>query len=128
MKTNYQTIQVEIRDNVAVFTMNNPPVNQLSTQFRADLAEAFGEAYDDDAVKAIVMTGTGKNFIAGADITEVQKIESKEELVAGMMEGKVIDRQFFEGQLQEYYKLRGWDAEGRPTPDTMRRLGIEGFL
>jgi 3-hydroxyacyl-CoA dehydrogenase/enoyl-CoA hydratase/carnithine racemase len=87
MKTSYQTIQVEIRDNVAVFTMNNPPVNQLSTQFRADLAEAFGEAYGDDAVKAIVLTGTGKNFIAGADITEIQHVENKEELVSGMMEG-----------------------------------------
>ena len=87
MKTDYQTIQVEIRDNVAVFTMSNPPVNQLSTQFRADLAEAFGEAYGDDGVKAIVLTGTGKNFIAGADITEVQKVENKEELVSGMMEG-----------------------------------------
>ncbi len=87
MKTSYQTIQVEIRDNVAVFTMNNPPVNQLSTQFRADLAEAFGETYGDEAVKAIVLTGTGKNFIAGADITEVQKIESREALISGMMVG-----------------------------------------
>jgi len=87
MKTDYQTIQVEIRDNVAVFTMNNPPVNQLSTQFRSDLGEAFGEAYGDDAVKAIVLTGAGKNFIAGADITEIQHVENKEELVSGMMEG-----------------------------------------
>ena len=87
MKADYQTIQVEIRDNVAVFTMNNPPVNQLSAQFRSDLSEAFGEAYGDDAVKAIVLTGTGKNFIAGADITEIQHIENKEELISGMMEG-----------------------------------------
>jgi 3-hydroxyacyl-CoA dehydrogenase/enoyl-CoA hydratase/carnithine racemase len=72
---------------VAVFTMNNPPVNQLSTQFRSDLAEAFGEAYGDDDVQAIVLTGAGKNFIAGADITEIQHIENKEELVSGMMEG-----------------------------------------
>ena len=87
MKTDYQTIQVEMRDNVAVFTMNNPPVNQLSTQFRSDLAEAFGEAYGDDDVKAIVLTGTSKNFIAGADITEIQHVENKKELVSGMMEG-----------------------------------------
>ncbi len=87
MKTDYQTIQVELKDNVAVFTMNNPPVNQLSAQFRSDLAEAFDEAYGDDGVKAIVLTGTGKNFIAGADITEIQHIENKAELVSGMMEG-----------------------------------------
>jgi 3-hydroxyacyl-CoA dehydrogenase/enoyl-CoA hydratase/carnithine racemase len=87
MKTDYKTIQVEIKDGVAVFTMNNPPVNQLSALFRVDLTEAFGEAYGDEGVKAIVLTGTGKNFIAGADITEVQHIENKEELVSGMMEG-----------------------------------------
>jgi len=87
MKTEYQTIRVAVRDNVAVFTMNNPPVNQLSAQFRSDLTEAFGEAYGDDDVQAIVLTGVGKNFIAGADITEIQHIENKEELVSGMMEG-----------------------------------------
>ena len=87
MKTDYQTIKVELKDNVAVFTMNNPPVNQLSGQFRSDLAEAFGQANGDDAVKAIVLTGKGKNFIAGADITEIQHIENKDELVSGMMEG-----------------------------------------
>jgi len=87
MKTDYQTIQVELKGNMAVFTMNNPPVNQLSAQFRADLAEAFHEAYGDEGVKAIVITGTGKNFIAGADITEIQHVKNKEELVSGMMEG-----------------------------------------
>jgi 3-hydroxyacyl-CoA dehydrogenase/enoyl-CoA hydratase/carnithine racemase len=87
MKTDYPTIQVELRENVVVFTMNNPPVNQLSAQFRSDLAEAFNEAYGDDGVKAIVLTGTGKNFIAGADITEIQHIENKKELVLGMMQG-----------------------------------------
>ncbi|MGD9290902.1 MAG: 3-hydroxyacyl-CoA dehydrogenase NAD-binding domain-containing protein, partial [Desulfobacterales bacterium] len=87
MKTDYKTIQVEIKDGVAVFIMNNPPVNQLSGQFRADLAQAFGEAYSDDAVQGVVLTGKGKNFIAGADITEIQHIENKEELISGMMEG-----------------------------------------
>src|SRR5210317_518235 len=87
MKTDYQTIQVELRDPVAVFTMNNPPVNQLSVQFRADLTKAFSEAFGDEGIKAIVITGTGKNFIAGADITEIQHLKNKDELVSGMMEG-----------------------------------------
>jgi len=82
MQTEYQTIQVEIRENVAVFTMDNPPVNQLSSQFRSDLAEAFGEAHADDAVKAIVLTGSAKNFIAGADITEIQQVDGREALLS----------------------------------------------
>ncbi len=87
MKTDYKTIQVDLRDDVAVFTMNNPPVNQLSAQFRADLAEAFSEAHRDEGVKGIVITGTGKNFIAGADITEIQHVKNKDELISGMMAG-----------------------------------------
>ncbi|MGD9306422.1 MAG: 3-hydroxyacyl-CoA dehydrogenase NAD-binding domain-containing protein [Desulfobacterales bacterium] len=84
MKTDFKTIKVALTDGVAVCTMNNPPVNQLSPQFRSDLAEVFTEAYGDDAVKAMVLTGTGKNFIAGADITEIKDIKKKEELTSGL--------------------------------------------
>jgi 3-hydroxyacyl-CoA dehydrogenase/enoyl-CoA hydratase/carnithine racemase len=87
MKTDFKTIKVELTDGVAVCTMNNPPVNQLSPQFRSDLAEVFSEAYVDDAVKAVVLTGTGKNFIAGADITEIKDIKKKEELASGLKQG-----------------------------------------
>jgi 3-hydroxyacyl-CoA dehydrogenase/enoyl-CoA hydratase/carnithine racemase len=84
MKTDFKTIKVELTDGVAVCTMNNPPVNQLSPQFRSDLAEVFSEAYGDDAVNAMVLTGTGRNFIAGADITEIKDIKKKEELTSGL--------------------------------------------
>jgi enoyl-CoA hydratase/carnithine racemase len=57
MKTDYKTIQVDLRGHAAVFTMNNPPVNQLSPQFQMDLAKAFMKAYGDDGVKTIVITG-----------------------------------------------------------------------
>ena len=53
MKTNYKTIQVELQDNVAVFTMNNPPVNQLSAPFRVDLTEAFGGDQPDPGALAL---------------------------------------------------------------------------
>ena len=47
-----------------------------------------------------------------------------EESFAGLMQGKSIPRDFFEGQVQEIFRLRGWDAEGRPTPETQKRLGL----
>jgi enoyl-CoA hydratase/carnithine racemase len=86
MKTDYQTIQVEIRDDVAVFTMNNPPVNQLSEDFVVELSGAIGEAFEDDEVKALVLTGTGGNFIAGADITQIKDVKTKDELLPKMKE------------------------------------------
>lgn len=38
--------------------------------------------------------------------------------------GKYIDRDEYEGMLNEYYELHGWDQEGNPTSDTLDRLGI----
>ncbi len=81
MKTEFKTLQIKLKEGVVVVTMNNPPVNQLSEHFVLELAEALKEAYDDDKIKAIVLTGSGKNFIAGADITQIKDIKARDELL-----------------------------------------------
>jgi 3-hydroxyacyl-CoA dehydrogenase/enoyl-CoA hydratase/carnithine racemase len=86
MKTDYETIEVSLTDGVAVLTMNNPPVNQLSPHFAEELAGAIIEAFGDDAVKALVLTGAGKNFVAGADITQIQKVKVKDEIFPRALE------------------------------------------
>ena len=60
----------EVRDGIAVITMNNPPVNGLGYATRVGIAEGFDQANADPAVKAIVLTGAGKAFSGGADIRE----------------------------------------------------------
>jgi 3-hydroxyacyl-CoA dehydrogenase len=60
-------------DGVATVTIDNKPVNALSAEVRAGLLEAVGDAVADPAVRAIIITGAGKNFCAGADITEFGK-------------------------------------------------------
>jgi len=82
MKMEYQTVKVEIAEGIAVFRMDNPPVNQLSEHFVRELSDAFGEAFKDPAVKAVVLTGTGKNFVAGADITQIKDIRTREQILA----------------------------------------------
>jgi len=86
MKTEYKTLQVKLIDGVAVFTMDNPPVNQLSQHFVLELVEAFSEAYGDQEIKAIVLSGTAKNFIAGADITQIKDVQTKDELLPKLKE------------------------------------------
>ena len=80
MKTDYKTIKVELRDSVAVLTIDSPPVNQMSPQMAQDFGAAITEAFGNDEVKTIVLTGTGKNFIAGADITQLQAVKSRDEI------------------------------------------------
>ncbi|MDE3117343.1 MAG: enoyl-CoA hydratase/isomerase family protein, partial [Pseudomonadota bacterium] len=58
---------------IAVVTLNSPPVNALSAQVRDGLAEAFRQAIADSATRAIVLVCEGKTFIAGADISEFGK-------------------------------------------------------
>jgi len=58
---------------IAVVTADNPPVNALKHEVRAGLTEALGQARDDGAVTAVVITCAGRTFFAGADITEFGK-------------------------------------------------------
>jgi 3-hydroxyacyl-CoA dehydrogenase/enoyl-CoA hydratase/carnithine racemase len=80
MKTDYPTVKVELRDGVAVFTLNNPPVNQMSPTLMKDFTEAVVEAFEDAKVKAVVLTGAGKNFIAGADITQLRQAKKRDDI------------------------------------------------
>ncbi len=60
----------EVRGNVAVITMNNPPVNGLGYETRRGIAAGVEQAVADGSVKAIVLTGAGRAFSGGADIRE----------------------------------------------------------
>jgi len=64
-------ISYTVEGDVAVVTVDYPPVNALSAAVRVGLGEAFERARTDDTVRAVVLMGAGKTFIAGADITEM---------------------------------------------------------
>ena len=63
-------IDTEVRDGILIVTLNAPPVNALGRDLREGLARAVASAQDDASVRALVITGTGKFFSAGADIAE----------------------------------------------------------
>jgi aldehyde:ferredoxin oxidoreductase len=44
------------------------------------------------------------------------------------MKGTKLDRQKYYQMLSWYYELRGWDQNGIPTPETLKRLGLKGIL
>jgi len=60
----------EVRGDVAVISLNNPPVNGLGYETRRGIAEGLERAASESGVKAIVITGAGKAFSGGADIRE----------------------------------------------------------
>ena len=65
-----KTLLLTIEDGIAVVTLNRPPVNAQNAEMRAEITELFDTLSDMDDVAAIVLTGAGKVFSAGADIRE----------------------------------------------------------
>ncbi|MED3692073.1 enoyl-CoA hydratase-related protein [Peribacillus butanolivorans] len=72
----YKVLLCEIKDKVAVVTINRPPVNPLNTQVFQELSIVFDELEANEDVRAIVLTGSGeKAFVAGADINEMASLD-----------------------------------------------------
>ena len=67
---------LEKEGEIAVLTLNSPPVNALSGPVREGINNGIKQAIDDADVKAIVLICEGRTFIAGADITEFGKAPS----------------------------------------------------
>ena len=66
-----------IEEKVALVTINNPPANALSTAVMEELSRTL-EDLSGNEVRVILITGAGKLFVAGADITEIASISSAE--------------------------------------------------
>jgi 3-hydroxyacyl-CoA dehydrogenase len=69
-------VQLAIDKDVTVITINNPPVNALSPGVPEGISEALGRIAEDDSIKAAVLIGGGRTFVAGADIKEFGKMTS----------------------------------------------------
>lgn len=72
-------VDYTVRDGVAVITLDNPPVNGLGHSTRLGIVEGVERARDDASVTAIVITGAGKAFSGGADITEFNTPKATQE-------------------------------------------------
>jgi 3-hydroxyacyl-CoA dehydrogenase len=67
-------VGVEKVNGVAVLSVNNPPVNALSAGVPEEIGAAIAAAQADAGVRAIVLMGVGKTFIAGADIKQLEEM------------------------------------------------------
>src|SRR5580692_3264377 len=74
------------KDNdIAIITIDNPPVNALSPGVPEAIANAIEEVNDDPSVKAAILIGGGRTFVAGADIKEFGKMTSGKSRGAGLL-------------------------------------------
>ncbi|BCH21092.1 enoyl-CoA hydratase [Mesorhizobium sp. L-8-10] len=63
-------LRLEVADHIALVTLDRPPVNALDRAARAALVETFDALSERDDVRAVVLTGAGNTFCAGADLKD----------------------------------------------------------
>ena len=66
----YETIKYEVAENILTITLNRPDkLNAFNGTMQQELIDAFDAADKDDNVRAIIVTGAGRGFCAGADLS-----------------------------------------------------------
>jgi len=80
-----ELVQLKSDNGIAVITINNPPVNALSPGVPEGISEALDQIAGDGGVKAAVLIGGGRTFVAGADIKEFGKMTSGKPRGAGLL-------------------------------------------
>jgi 3-hydroxyacyl-CoA dehydrogenase len=78
-------VQLTKQNDIAVITINNPPVNALSPGVPEGISEALDQIEKDDTVTAAVLIGGGRTFVAGADIKEFGKMTAGKKRGAGLL-------------------------------------------
>ncbi|MEJ0024789.1 MAG: enoyl-CoA hydratase-related protein [Rhizomicrobium sp.] len=88
-----ENVLYEVKGAIAHITLNRPKVlNALNTPTWIDLRTAFAAAWDDKAVRGVILTGAGdRAFIAGADIAELAKVSPIEAQQASRLGQGVLD-------------------------------------
>ncbi|MDO4545358.1 MAG: enoyl-CoA hydratase-related protein [Bacillota bacterium] len=75
----FETLKYEVKDGIAYVTVNRPQaMNALNMQVLDELYTAFYQVAKDEAVKAVIVTGEGKAFVAGADIAQMHQLDAIE--------------------------------------------------
>ena len=75
----FETLRYEVKNSIAYVTVDRPEaLNAISTKVLTELQSAFEQITDDSQVKAVILTGAGKAFVAGADIEQMSKLTGVE--------------------------------------------------
>lgn len=75
----YSILKLEVGSGIALITISRPKsLNALNTQFFIELDMMLDEIENNNEIKAVIITGEGKAFVAGADIAEMQQMNKKE--------------------------------------------------
>lgn len=103
---NYEQIIYEVRDQVATITLNRPDkLNAWTRQMEEEVGAATRAAAADDGVRVIILTGAGKGFCAGADMSLLQTISQESVPNAGRF---LVDNEINGDARADFRKKHAW--------------------
>jgi enoyl-CoA hydratase/carnithine racemase len=103
---NYEQILYEARDRVATITLNRPDkLNAWTRQMEEEVGSALRAAAADDGVRVIILTGAGKGFCAGADMSLLQTISQESAPNAGRF---LVDNEIAGDARPDFRKKHAW--------------------
>jgi len=89
----YEFLLYSVSERIATITVNRPDkLNALNDATMAELGEAIDEARNDEAVGGVIVTGSGRAFVAGADIAELQAKKAREALALARKGQEIFGR------------------------------------
>ena len=83
-------LSCSVDNAIATLTLNHPPVNALTPELLAELESSFDSLAKNSSIKVVILTGTGRFFIAGADIQVIAGIPSSREAREMALRGQAI--------------------------------------
>ena len=67
--TTYASLKTDVKDRILTITLNRPErLNAFNFDMQREMVEVFRKVNDDDEVRAVIVTGEGRGFCAGADL------------------------------------------------------------
>ncbi|MDQ2808577.1 MAG: enoyl-CoA hydratase-related protein [Chloroflexota bacterium] len=88
--TDYQYLKFSVEDRVGTLTIDHPPVNALNRSTLDELGAVLGEIEGGSDVRALILTGAGQAFVAGADIKEMTQVRGPEQAQALLQGGLAV--------------------------------------
>ncbi len=109
----YSTILYEVEDNVLTLTLNRPEkLNAFNRDMMCEMINAFDRADEDDNVRAIIVTGAGRGFCAGADLSvgaDTFNADAREDRESGLQRdgGGLLTLRIFESKKPVIAAING---------------------
>lgn len=109
----YSTILYEVEDNVLILTLNRPEkLNAFNRDMMYEMINAFDRADEDDNVRAIIVTGAGRGFCAGADLSvgaDTFNADAREDRESGLQRdgGGLLTLRIFESKKPVIAAING---------------------